>query len=265
MVMMIYFTGHEKESDLAEGIYTTEYRLYDARVGRWLSVDPLFEKYVGMSPYNYCAGNPVVYVDPDGKEKMISFDTKKPNDIGNDYKRWEKNLRLKRNAEEYIDSDPKAIIHIFAHGNPKGFRTENGDRIDDVLSFYTFLEDNHNKKNGDLNLDNSVIVLHSCSTGKGENSFAQNMSELFQVLIIAPSDDVLASMHSETIKNKGFGKVFFNGKQVDTINAHDEELPWYDFWSDGYKATQLEEYLKTKTGEQWYEYYKKKYEDSEVK
>ena len=61
------FTGHEKESDLAEGIYTTEYRLYDARVGRWLSVDPLFEKYVGMSPYNYCMLNPVMMVDPDGR------------------------------------------------------------------------------------------------------------------------------------------------------------------------------------------------------
>ncbi|MBQ9100985.1 MAG: hypothetical protein IJY54_06375 [Paludibacteraceae bacterium] len=67
MVMMIYFTGHEKESDLAEGIYTTEYRLYDARVGRWLSVDPLFEKYVSMSPYNYCMLNPVMMVDPDGR------------------------------------------------------------------------------------------------------------------------------------------------------------------------------------------------------
>ena len=65
--MMIYFTGHEKENDLAEGIYTTEYRLYDARVGRWLSVDPLFEKYVGMSPYNYCMLNPVMLVDPDGR------------------------------------------------------------------------------------------------------------------------------------------------------------------------------------------------------
>ena len=61
------FTGHEKESDLAEGIYTTEYRLYDARVGRWLSVDPLFEKYVDMSPYNYCMLNPVMMVDPDGR------------------------------------------------------------------------------------------------------------------------------------------------------------------------------------------------------
>ncbi|MEE0912733.1 MAG: RHS repeat-associated core domain-containing protein, partial [Paludibacteraceae bacterium] len=65
------FTGHEKESDLAEGIYTTEYRLYDARVGRWLSVDPLFEKYVGMSPYNYCMLNPVMMVDPDGRSLAV--------------------------------------------------------------------------------------------------------------------------------------------------------------------------------------------------
>ena len=62
------FTGHEKESDLVEGIYTTEYRLYDARVGMWLSVDPLFEKYVGMSPYNYCMLNPLMMVDPDGRK-----------------------------------------------------------------------------------------------------------------------------------------------------------------------------------------------------
>ena len=84
MVMMIYFTGHEKESDLAEGIYTTEYRLYDARVGRWLSVDPLFEKYVGMSPYNYCMLNPVMMVDPDGRKVDISGLTEEQATIYND-------------------------------------------------------------------------------------------------------------------------------------------------------------------------------------
>lgn len=65
------FTGHEKESDLAEGIYTTQYRLYDARVARWLSVDPLFEKYVGMSLYNYCMLNPVMMVDEEGNIPIL--------------------------------------------------------------------------------------------------------------------------------------------------------------------------------------------------
>ena len=78
------FTGHEKESDLAEGIYTTEYRLYDARVARWLSVDPLFEKYVGMSPYNYCMLNPVMMVDPDGRKFDLSNLSSEQQKIFND-------------------------------------------------------------------------------------------------------------------------------------------------------------------------------------
>ncbi len=62
------FNGYEKEFDLANDVYTTDYRLLDTRIGRWLSVDPLADKYAGMSPYNYCAGNPVLMMDPDGRD-----------------------------------------------------------------------------------------------------------------------------------------------------------------------------------------------------
>ena len=62
------YTGHEKENDLAEGVYTTEYRLLDTRLGRWMSVDPLFAKYADMSSYNYCMGNPMRMMDPDGRD-----------------------------------------------------------------------------------------------------------------------------------------------------------------------------------------------------
>lgn len=34
----------------------------------WLSVDPMAGKYPGISPYAYCAWNPVKLVDPDGRE-----------------------------------------------------------------------------------------------------------------------------------------------------------------------------------------------------
>jgi hypothetical protein len=37
----------------------------------WLSVDPMSDKYPSMSPYNYCANNPVIIKDPDGKDIII--------------------------------------------------------------------------------------------------------------------------------------------------------------------------------------------------
>ena len=34
----------------------------------WLSVDPMADKYPSISPYSYCAWNPVKMVDPDGRD-----------------------------------------------------------------------------------------------------------------------------------------------------------------------------------------------------
>ena len=44
-------------------------RYYDPDLSAlWLSVDPMADKYPGISPYAYCAWNPVTMVDPDGRE-----------------------------------------------------------------------------------------------------------------------------------------------------------------------------------------------------
>ena len=40
----------------------------------WLSVDPLADKYPSISPYAYCAWNPVKLVDPDGNELTDFYD-----------------------------------------------------------------------------------------------------------------------------------------------------------------------------------------------
>ena len=56
-----------KESQEGFGLPYLDYgaRLYDPATGRWLTQDPLSEKYHGISPYVFCAGNPVKYVDGD--------------------------------------------------------------------------------------------------------------------------------------------------------------------------------------------------------
>ena len=43
-------------------------RHYNSALSIWLSVDPMADKYPGVSPYAYCANNPVRLVDEDGKE-----------------------------------------------------------------------------------------------------------------------------------------------------------------------------------------------------
>ena len=50
------------------GSYTTMFRQYDPRVGRWLSLDPLMAKFPHMSPYAAFDNNPILYTDPYGLE-----------------------------------------------------------------------------------------------------------------------------------------------------------------------------------------------------
>jgi RHS repeat-associated core domain len=48
-------------------LYDFHARTYDLGTGRFLSVDPMAEKYYSISPYAYCANNPLIYVDPTGE------------------------------------------------------------------------------------------------------------------------------------------------------------------------------------------------------
>ena len=58
-----------KELDTKKGLNWYDYgaRHYDATLGRWLVVDPLTEKYYGLSPYVYCNNSPIRYIDPTGR------------------------------------------------------------------------------------------------------------------------------------------------------------------------------------------------------
>jgi RHS repeat-associated protein len=64
------FNGMEKDDEVkgTGNSYDFGARMYDSRVGRWLSTDPLAHKYPTMSPFVFCANNPIIYVDPDGRD-----------------------------------------------------------------------------------------------------------------------------------------------------------------------------------------------------
>ena len=57
-----------KEFDEETGMYYYGARYYEPRLSLWMSVDPMKEKYNGISSYTYALNNPVRFNDPDGKD-----------------------------------------------------------------------------------------------------------------------------------------------------------------------------------------------------
>ena len=75
--MPYLFNG--KELDTETGLYYYGARYYDPRVSLWLNVDPLAEK--TMTPYAYTNNNPIMLVDPDGRESTDWYQNRKTGDI----------------------------------------------------------------------------------------------------------------------------------------------------------------------------------------
>ena len=71
------FRYNDKEFDRTHGIDWYDYgaRHMTPDAGRFTTIDPLAEKYYDISPYAYCANNPLFFIDPTGKDPGDYFDS----------------------------------------------------------------------------------------------------------------------------------------------------------------------------------------------
>ena len=63
------FSAKEKDSETGLSYFGSRY--YSSDLSIWLSVDPMAAKYPSLSPYTYCADNPVKLVDPNGENYKL--------------------------------------------------------------------------------------------------------------------------------------------------------------------------------------------------
>jgi RHS repeat-associated protein len=64
------FNGKENNKEIYGDGNTMDFgaRIYDSRLGRWMSVDPLYMLYPFSSPYNFSLNSPIFFMDFDGRE-----------------------------------------------------------------------------------------------------------------------------------------------------------------------------------------------------
>ncbi len=64
------YNGKELQDEMLGSVNLDWYdygaRFYDPALGRWHTQDPLAEDYLNLSPYNYVANNPIIFIDPNG-------------------------------------------------------------------------------------------------------------------------------------------------------------------------------------------------------
>ena len=62
------FSGKEDQALTPGGAPYLDFgaRMYSPDTARWLSVDPMAEKYYGIQSHTYCAGNPIMRIEIDG-------------------------------------------------------------------------------------------------------------------------------------------------------------------------------------------------------
>ncbi len=73
----------EKDSELKGEGNSLDFgaRIYDSRLGRWMSLDPYMKKYPAISPYAFALNSPLLFNDPDGKDARVAVQ-KDPNGGG---------------------------------------------------------------------------------------------------------------------------------------------------------------------------------------
>jgi RHS repeat-associated protein len=64
------FTGKERDHETGYDYFGARY--YDSRIGRWLQIEPLYDKYLQYSPYQYGLLNPMILKDAEGMDVYLS-------------------------------------------------------------------------------------------------------------------------------------------------------------------------------------------------
>lgn len=157
------FPGQQWDEET--GLFHNGFRDYHPGLGRYVQSDPLGLE-AGWNTFSYAEEDPLGGIDPYGLEKVWIFD---PNQ--------ESNASIVRTA--VATPDRKGVWSVWVHSNNEYAISITGKAMypEELLSILR----NNGWKNG------QPIVLYACDTGRGNNSFAEKLSQISNGQVVAPT------------------------------------------------------------------------------
>ena len=200
------FTFSAKEKDSETGFSYFGSRYYNSDLSIWLSVDPMSDKYPSLSPYVYCANNPIKLVDPNGEE--IGDPLKKMkvrrNSTSNTFGLVRKNKNGTTRPHQGVDYYAPVGTPVYAvsnglvvntvttdskEGYGKSVTIQHYDKDDNpvqdkegnnIYSFYAHLSE-VGVKVGDMVYENTSIIGESGTTGNATGMTGEDQHLHFEI------------------------------------------------------------------------------------
>jgi RHS repeat-associated protein len=221
------FTEKERDNETSYDYFGARY--YNNKLGVWLSVDPLADKYPGWSPYKYGLDNPVRFYDPDGKDEK------------------ERRTAIAR-AMEYVAANPdksKSQYRLGGTGNP-GKPVDCSAMVNNAVKATGLEALNRGNSNGVRNEMNQSIKMKFNDMQAGNLVVFGNSQHVAMIKSFVKNDNSVVTsitlIHSsnsygphETIidftkENRGESKYWKDRMQTDGVYK-------WDSWEGGTLAT----------------------------
>ncbi|HRY32699.1 MAG TPA: RHS repeat-associated core domain-containing protein [Bacteroidales bacterium] len=138
----------------ANKLYYYGARYYDPKTSVFLRVDPMADKFPQTSPFSYCSNNPIIKIDPDGKEEEWVEGTN-----GKPY--W--NPEVTKTDQSKLKPGERYIGPTYTHINDNGsteYGAQDGNKYNSVSLYGVEVKPESNNKSIE---DNKPLISGPCS------------------------------------------------------------------------------------------------------